>query len=184
MAVGRFQVMAVLQAARARALGLSEDSAYSWGLNRAIFYAAAKRGFHGGSSSGGKVAAEKREEAREKAGEEEYFLGDEKAFLDKKSSKKGEPIFEIGGEDQTAKDFEKQISSRFGSDANFGEAWKEAMKIVGDHDEDTLKSQHEFFERVYKPRRDLLSKKWTDEFASVGTKKKAVVTKTTLLERE
>ena len=43
--VGRFQVMAVLQAARALCLGLSEDSSKSWGLNRAIFYAAAKRGF-------------------------------------------------------------------------------------------------------------------------------------------
>jgi len=37
--------MAVLQAARANVLGLPEDSAYSWGLDRAIFYAAAKRGF-------------------------------------------------------------------------------------------------------------------------------------------
>ena len=45
MAVGRFQVMAVLQAARALVLGLPESQAKSWGLNRAIFYAAAKRGF-------------------------------------------------------------------------------------------------------------------------------------------
>ena len=43
--VTRFVVMAVLQAARAQTLGLPHDSALSWGLNRAIFYAAAKRGF-------------------------------------------------------------------------------------------------------------------------------------------
>lgn len=170
--------MAVLQAARAKALGLPEDSAYSWGLNRAIFYAAAKRGFRGGTSAGGKAAAEKREEAREKAGEEEYFLGDEKAFLDKESSKKNAPIFEIGGEDQTARDFEKQIASRFGSDANFNEAWGEAMKIVEDYDENTLRSQREFFDRVYKPRRDILSKKWSDEFAPTATRKKVFAPKT------
>ena len=45
MKVGRFQVMAILQAARAMELGFSETRAKSWGLNRAIFYAAAKRGF-------------------------------------------------------------------------------------------------------------------------------------------
>ncbi|MBC7189152.1 hypothetical protein H5U35_02900, partial [Candidatus Aerophobetes bacterium] len=45
MAIGRFQVMATLQAARAFLLGLPLESAKSWGLNRAIFYAAAKRGF-------------------------------------------------------------------------------------------------------------------------------------------
>jgi hypothetical protein len=56
--IGRFQVMAILQAARAEALGLPEDSAYSWGLNRAIFYAAAKRGFRGGTAAraGGKIS--------------------------------------------------------------------------------------------------------------------------------
>ena len=45
MAVGRFQVMATLQAARAYILGKSLNSAKSFGLNRAIFYAAAKKGF-------------------------------------------------------------------------------------------------------------------------------------------
>ncbi|PIV54824.1 MAG: hypothetical protein COS15_04915, partial [Caldiserica bacterium CG02_land_8_20_14_3_00_36_38] len=45
MAVGRFQVMATLQAARAYILGKPLNSAKSFGLNRAIFYAAAKKGF-------------------------------------------------------------------------------------------------------------------------------------------
>ena len=49
--VGRFQVMALLQAARAKALGYPLDEAESFGLNRAIFYAAAKRGFKGGAST-------------------------------------------------------------------------------------------------------------------------------------
>ena len=49
--VGRFQVMALLQAARAKVLGHPLDEAQSFGLNRAIFYAAAKRGFKGGPSA-------------------------------------------------------------------------------------------------------------------------------------
>ncbi len=49
--VGRFQVMALLQAARATALEYPLDEAESFGLNRAIFYAAAKRGFKGSTSS-------------------------------------------------------------------------------------------------------------------------------------
>src|SRR5689334_20610316 len=42
--ISRFHVMAVLQAARAIALGLDPDESKSWGLNRALFYAAAKKG--------------------------------------------------------------------------------------------------------------------------------------------
>jgi hypothetical protein len=165
--------MAVLQAARASALGLKQGSAYSWGLNRAIFYAAAKRGFKGGGSSAQGKAGERGGATSEgKTSEyQEFFLGDEKAFVDKEASKKEEPIFEIGKEPQTAGDFEKQIVSRFGDQGNFREAWQEALKIMKGYDPETLKSQHEFFEQVYKPRRDVLSKKWTEEFSA---KKKKV----------
>ena len=39
--ISRFQIMAILQAARAQELGLRVEEAKSWGLNRALFYAAA-----------------------------------------------------------------------------------------------------------------------------------------------
>jgi hypothetical protein len=177
MAISRFQVMAVLQAARANSLGLPLASAYSWGLNRAIFYAAAKRGFRGGGEttarpSGKKGATgETRLEGEAEKKEEEFFLGDEKAYLDLKSSRKDVPLFEIGSEAQTENDFEKQIVSRFGDKTNFREAWSEALKIVRSFDENTLKSQHEFFEQVYKPKRDALSKKWTEEFTATKKRK-------------
>lgn len=85
--------------------------------------------------------------------------------MDKKSSKKDEPIFEIGNEAQTVDDFQRQIATRFGTRSNFKKAWAEALKIVRSFDEATLKSQHEFYEIVYRPRRDPLSRKWTEEFA-------------------
>jgi hypothetical protein len=34
------------------------------------------------------------------------------------------------------------------------------MKIVKEYDEETLRSGREFYEQVYKPRRDPLSEKW------------------------
>jgi hypothetical protein len=163
--VGRFQTMATLQAARAVKLGLPEDSAYSWGLNRAIFYAAAKRGFVGGTgSSEGKRTRENQASKQSEKGE--FHLGTEKAFIDEESSKANTPYFTIGGSVQTPKDFERQVIERFGGRENFEKAWEEAMKIVGKYDRATLESQQEFYERVYKPRRDSLSKDWTEKFAN------------------
>jgi len=157
--------MATLQAARAAKLGLPEDSAYSWGLNRAIFYAAAKRGFIGGTgSSGGKHTQQKQGSRQSEKGE--FHLGSEKAFIDEESSKANTPIFAIGDSVQTPKDFERQVIARFGGRENFEKAWKEAMTIIGKYDRETLESQQEFYERVYKPRRDSLSNEWTDEFVS------------------
>jgi len=151
MAVKRFQVMAVLQAARAYALGLPLESAYSWGLNRAIFIAAAKRGFKGGSGAG---AGERK---RGKTGSEEtYYLGDDLAF---KNEKGGVLRFTIGGEVQTKEAFERQVISRFGN--SFKAVWKDALLYVKSFDRDILLSADRFFSEVYRPRRDELAEAWT-----------------------
>jgi hypothetical protein len=166
--VGRFQVMATLQAARAAALGLDLDAARSWGLNRAIFYAAAKRGFrHAGPSpapaSGGRSPHDgaPRVTAR---GDEEYTLGGEKAFVS------GDPrrglVFKFGDEEQTARDFENQVERRF---ADWGAAWSEAVDIVKAAGPENLGSQRRFYEQVYKPNRDKLAARW----AAMGAPTKA-----------
>ncbi len=156
--INRFTVMAMLQAARARHLGLSEESAYSWGLNRAIFYAAAKKGFSGaGGGSGGKGGA------GGKAKPGEYRLGQDLAYRDPTSSKLQ---FTIGGEVQTAAEFRAKIASRFGGQRNFKKAWEEATRIVSGVDPDLLMTGEMFYSQVYKPRRDDLVQKWTDEFAA------------------
>ena len=160
MVVGRFQVMAVLQAARAFVLGLPEASAKSWGLNRAIFYAAAKRGFRGRLAAPvprprprGEVHAKPILETPE-----EFHLGDEVAF---KAPKVGETLyFTIGGKVQTERGFERQIEARFGG--RFGEAWEEAVKLVQQFDREVLLSQHKFYQQVYKPNRDILAAKWSE----------------------
>jgi hypothetical protein len=145
--------MALLQAARAYVLGLPLESAYSWGLNRAIFIAAAKRGFKSGSRGEG-GGAEGRTTSKA-AGV--YYLGDDMAFKDDGG---GVLRFTIGGEVQTKEDFEKQVKSRLG-DA-FPAAWKEALAYVKKFDKETLLSAEGFFRDVYRPKRDELAGKWTD----------------------
>jgi hypothetical protein len=154
--------MAVLQAARAQKLGLSRDSAYSWGLNRAIFYAAAKQGFRGGGQKPGESTS------RPSGGSstpERYRLGDEEAL--REPSEK-ELRFTIGDKTQTPADFERQISSRFVTKENFRAAWEEAERIVDGFDRETLESRRQFFDTVYRPRRDELSQAWTRAYAKVS----------------
>ncbi|MBI2845286.1 MAG: hypothetical protein HYX86_01935 [Chloroflexi bacterium] len=163
MAVGRFQVMAVLQAARAHVLGLPVDSAKSFGLNRAIFYAAAKRGFKGGrppqfrpkALEEQKISDKELKKIKDSYGV--HRLGDEIAY---KVEIKGKPIFTIGDELQTPERFEKQVASRFGK--QYQKAWKQAVKIVRGFDKGVLLSQRYFYETVYKPRRDELATEWSE----------------------
>jgi|YelNatPaOPRAMG01_1025707.scaffolds.fasta_scaffold00001_247 hypothetical protein len=166
MAVGRFQVMATLQAARAYVLGYSIASAKSFGLNRAIFYAAAKRGFKAKPPAKPPVPKdfllekkpvppEKLERFRETFGV--FYLGDEMAYA---VDVDGERFFVIGNEVQTPEEFDKQIVSRFAG--HFDEAWQEAVELCQKVDRGVLLSQRYFFESVYKPRRDELARKWTE----------------------
>ncbi len=153
--MGRFQVMATLQAARAFVLGLPLEMSLSWGLNRAIFYAAAERGFK-----------EMRAPERTRASiierpvledKDVFFLGDEMVY---RTEMEGKAYFTIGGKAQTDEDFERQIESRFRG--KFDIVWREALELVKSLDRETLLWQREFYEQVYRPRRDELAKTWTD----------------------
>ena len=141
--------MTLLQAARAYVLGLPLDSAYSWGLNRAIFIAAAKRGFKGGSGSSGTGDPSL-------GRKDTYSLGDDVAF---KVEIYGTLLFTIGGKVQTPEEFDKRVKARFGDE--FPAAWKEALAYVRGFDKKTLLSGDDFFRIVYKPVRDSLADKWS-----------------------
>src|SRR5438067_10727882 len=78
--VTRFQVMGTLQAARARALGLSADEAKSFGLNRALFYAAAKRGWSDAKALGMRRPVITEFEKDRERHEEVQRIGGEKVF--------------------------------------------------------------------------------------------------------
>jgi hypothetical protein len=141
--------MATLQAARAKALGLSLASAQSWGLNRAIYYAAAKRGFKGGAGPA--------KPKKYTATFGEFSLGGDRAY---KVSAGGKTLFTIGGEIQRPEDFRKQIVRRFAG--TFQEAWKDALRIMQAYPIAVLESPQQFYLQVYRPRRDVLAAKWTE----------------------
>jgi hypothetical protein len=93
--------MATLQTARAFVFGLPQDLCTSLGLDRAIFYAAAKRGFKE------KAVKERPKGVMEKPLLEEkgvFFLGDEMAY---RAEEGGKTYFVIGGETQKVVDFER-----------------------------------------------------------------------------
>ncbi len=147
--------MAVLQAARGAALGLPLASARSWGLNRAIFYAAAKRGFKGAPGKARGPAAVAVKPGGRRVAAREFFLGDDKAY---KVTVRGRTLFTIGGEIQTPEAFERQIAQRFSG--TYRQAWREALRIVKASPRAVLESQTGFYEQVYRPRRDELAKRW------------------------
>ncbi|HYC11199.1 MAG TPA: hypothetical protein VEC02_00865 [Nitrososphaerales archaeon] len=155
MAVGRFQIMALLQAARARVLGLPLESSLSWGLNRAIFIAAAKKGFKGGSGGEGGAGRGGSIGTAKAAGV--YYLGDDMAFKDEEG---GVLCFTIGGKVQTKEDYDRQVKARFGR--AYADAWREALAYVKTFDKETLLSAERFFGDVYRPKRDELADKWTE----------------------
>ncbi len=141
--------MATLQAARAKALGLPLASAKSWGLNRAIYYAATKRGFKGGS---GPAKPEKYERSFG-----EYWLGLDKAY---KVTAGGRLLFTIGGDIQHPEDFARQIEERF--QGTFRQAWKESLEILQRYKKEVLESPEHFYQQVYRPRRDELASRWNE----------------------
>lgn len=145
--------MGLLQAARAYALGLPLESAYSWGLNRATFIAAAKRGFKAGAGSGKGGEGEGASKGRNA-----YFLGDDMAF---KTERRGVMLFTFGGKGQTKEEFDMRIRARFGK--KFPQAWKEALAYVKRFDREILESREGFFAEVYRPVRDDWAERWTEE---------------------
>ena len=163
--VTRFVVMAVLQAARAHSLGLTRDSAYSWGLNRAIFYAAAKRGFQRRAPNTGEPSLSPGRELVPNL----FRLGDEEAI---RAPDARETTFTIGDKIQTVQEFERAVGARFGPEENFRAAWEEALRIVAEFDRATLESQRRFYEEVYRPRRDELSDDWSRRYSPPPRSKK------------
>ena len=144
--VGRFQVMALVQAARYYVLKGDLEKAKSFGLNRAIFYAWAKH--HGVRGRRIKTTHERITEKREKVVEER--IGDEVAF----KSKDG--WFMIGGQTQKPMDFDRQVAARFGE--AFEKYWEAAVKYVKSFPREALESQREFYKKVYLPIRDRVDK--------------------------
>jgi hypothetical protein len=167
--LGRFPVMAILQAARYFILTGDVDKAKSFGLNRAIFYAWAK---HYGrayaarklprryAGSGPSVPEEGRKLVKV-AGEEVF------------TSPRG--WFVIGDREQLPEDYDRNVTSKIDGIIPYDIAWEAALKYVSSFPKEVLTSQREFYEKVYLPVRDSFIEKVVEglvEAENEGTTKK------------
>ncbi|MEM4206875.1 MAG: hypothetical protein QXQ43_06335, partial [Nitrososphaerota archaeon] len=145
--IGRFQVMALLQAARYYLIKGDLESAKSFGLNRAIFYAWAKKRGVRPTHRMRTTRPIAKTEAVEK-NEVEEVVGDETVY------RRIGGWYTIGGEEQRPEDFDRQIASRFGSEKAFEKYWEKAIKYLQSFPRSMIESQKDFFEKIYLPVRD------------------------------
>ena len=148
--VGRFQVMGLLQAARYYLLYSDLEMAKSFGLNRAIFYAWAKKR--------GQVAARKaygaspsvraKASSKDKEGVKLVEVAGEEAF----QAPSG--FFTMGGEEQRPEDYDRQIAEKISGVVPYEKAWEAALKYLRKFPKHVLLDPRKFYEKVYKPVRD------------------------------
>ncbi len=151
--IGRFQVMALLQAARYYLLTGDLDAAKSWGLNRAIFYAWAKYyGPHRQPYRSWRVdrivveGGERKRKGKCPEGMIEVFG---------ECVQKGpRGFFSIGGEEQTPRDFDREVVLKLKGLMDWDRVWKAALNYVKLFPKPVLKDPQRFFKYVYEPVRD------------------------------
>ncbi len=148
MKVGRFQVMALLQAARYYLLTGDLEKAKSFGLNRAIFYAWAK--YHGRDRVFRRkiTDVEKPVEHVVEKGRKLIYVGDEGSFI----SERG--WFIIGDKEQLPSDYDKEIARKIDSVVPYNLAWEKAVEYLKRFPKNVLLSQRKFYE-AYKKVRDV-----------------------------
>ncbi|PCN50947.1 hypothetical protein B6U99_02005 [Candidatus Geothermarchaeota archaeon ex4572_27] len=145
--IGRFQVMALLQAARYYILTGDLDKAKSFGLNRAIFYAWAK--YYGRERGGtGRRRGSYGGIGRPVSSKKTFRLGDEVTFVS------DEGWFVIGDREQRPEDYDRVVASKINAVMPYEEAWRIALDYVGRFSRRVLLSQQEFYRKVYEPVRD------------------------------
>ena len=146
--MGRFEVMALLQAARYYVLSGDIEKAFSFGLNRAIFYAWAKHRSKFEAKMRKRIMSGKTIEKVKEKDKIMIYIGDEGAFI----SPKG--WFIIGNTEQRPEDFKRQIIYKINAQVPFEKAWEAAVNYVKKFSKSTLLDQQKFYEKVYKPVRD------------------------------
>ena len=156
--IGRFQVMALLQAARYYLLTGDLEKAKSWGLNRAIFYAWAK--YYGPSQQPWKYRLDqllhKPELVKSKAGRKcpEGFV----EVLGECVQVSSRGWFMMGGQEQTPVDFDRQVKMKVQKVLPWDLVWKTALEYVSKFPRWVLENPQRFYKFVYEPIRDTFFK--------------------------
>lgn len=159
--IGRFQVMALLQAARHYILYGDKDKAKSFGLNRAVFYAWAK---HYGP---------RRTPFRSIKIEDLEKLYKKEAVRGRGKTRCPEGFVEVAGEcvqvgprgyymigeqEQEPVDFDRQVSSKLRIFFDPEKVWETAVEYVKQFPRKILEDPQKFYKIVYEPVRDTFFK--------------------------
>ena len=147
--------MALLQAARYYVLTGDEEKAKSWGLNRAIFYAWAK---HYGPHAQPHRRAWRldrlvREGGAARAEGRRCPEGMERV-LGECVQRGPRGYFAFGGEEQTPRDFDREVVTKLRGLVDWERAWRAAVEYVRSFPEEVLRDPQRFFRYVYEPVRD------------------------------
>ena len=155
--VGRFQVMALLQAARHYVFYKDINRAKSFGLNRAIFYAWAK--YHGSHAMRWRM--QRLEEIIKKGGikpRREKCLENMEEVLGECVEVSPRGYYVIGGKEQFPEDYDENIIKKISRITDYEKAWRAALDYVSQFPESVLKDQQKFYKIVYEPVRDIFFK--------------------------
>ena len=144
--VGRFEVMALLQAARYYLLTGDLEKAKSFGLNRAIFYAWAKH--YGRVIKPWRASSGTQAEGKGKGSVKLVKV------LGEDVPTSGRGWFVIGDQEQLPQDFDAQVANKINAALPFDVVWEVALQYVRKFPESVLRNQQRFFKYVYEPVRD------------------------------
>jgi len=139
--------MGLLQAARYYLINGNLERAKSFGLNRAVFYAWAKR-----------YARDRLIQPRRGLGKPTPYAGDRKMeqLGDEVAYVSPRGWFMIGGAEQTPSDYDRQIAKRIKTAAIlYDDAWTAAINYLKGFPREALLSQQSFYREVYSPIRDI-----------------------------
>ena len=153
--IGRFQVMALLQAARYYKIYKDLLKAKSFGLNRAIFYAWAK---HYGSRKS-KIPNNILEELEKIKKLNEFknseYYKDYKEILGEYIKISSDGLFIFGNIEQSPKDYDQQVTMKINKLINAEKVWQIALDYISKFPEWILNDANKFYKYVYEPIRDI-----------------------------
>ncbi len=153
LGIGRFQVMALLQAARHYFFKKDLRKAKSFGLNRAIFYAWAK--YYGPHKYPYRLMRVVKMMRKQRSGGKiekcpEGFVEE----LGECIEVSPRDYYMIGGNEQTEYDFDQQVARKIKLLIDPEKAWKAALEYVSRFPKEVLRHPGKFYKLVYEPVRD------------------------------
>ncbi len=148
--IGRFEVMALLQAARYYLLTGDLEKAKSFGLNRAIFYAYLK--YHGREVGRSRIYMYRKSETQES--EDSMGRTHRQMVVEDEVQISPRGWFVMGDQEQLPEDFDRQIRTKFDAVLPFDLVWHLAIDYVKRFPENIIRNPNRFFKYVYEPVRD------------------------------